>query len=162
MDETASKVGGPTQSTHYEVLGVTPDASQDRVHRAYVAMLAEFRANPITETEERVRRARIAYQVLSNPQSRALYNANLKPPQAPQRRWEKYYLQEEEESLMFWTGAVKLSIMGLLGFFWEYLLLRGLLWLPRALYRAIDALIVRKRPTDEVPEQPVDPQGGQG
>ena len=161
MDEIASKAGGPTQSTHYEVLGVTPDASQERVHRAYVTVLAEFRANPTPEMEDRVRRARIAYQVLSNPQSRALYNADLKLPQAPQRRWEKHYLQEEEESLMFWTGAATFSIVAFLGFFWQYLVLKGLLWLPRALFRAIDALLVRKRPTDEAPEQPVDPQGGQ-
>jgi curved DNA-binding protein CbpA len=162
MDETAFKAGGPTQSTHYDVLGVSTDASQDSVHRAYVSLLAEFRANPTPEMEGRVRRARIAYSVLSSRQSRALYNADLKLPRPPQRRWEKHYLQKEEESLMFWSGAVRFGIFSLWGFFWEYLVLRGLLWLPRALFRAIDALLVRKRPTDEAPEQPVDPQGGQG
>lgn len=162
MDETASKASGPTQSTHYDVLGVSPDASQDRVHRAYVSLLSEFRATPTPEMEGRVRRARIAYSVLSNPQSRALYNEGLKLPQAPQRRWEKHYLQEEEESLKFWTGAATFAIVAFLGFFWEYLVLKGLLWLPRAAFRAMNALLARKHPTDEALEQPVDPQGGQG
>ena len=153
MDETASKVGGPTQSTHYGVLGVNPDASQDRVHRAYVTVLAEFRANPTPEMEDRVRWARIAYQVLSNPQSRALYNADLKLSRPPQRRWEKHYLQEEEDSLMFWTGAARFAIVTFLGFFWQYLVLKGLLWLPRALSRAISALLTRERSSEELSER---------
>lgn len=153
MDETAFGAGGPTRSTHYDILGVSPDASQDKVHRAFVSLLAEFQANPTPWMEERVRRARLAYQVLSSPQSRALYNADLKLPRPPQRRWEKHYLQEEEESLAFWSGVATFSIMGFLGFFWEYLVLKGLLWLPRVLFRAIDSLLVRKPSSDEVSEQ---------
>ena len=152
MEGTSSN-GEPAAPTHYDVLGISPDASQDRVHRAYSSLLAEFRADPSPELELKVRRARIAHHVLSDPQSRAFYNADLKLPQAPQRRWEKHYLQDEEEGLMFWTGAATLSVVSFWGFFWEYLILKGLLWLPRALFRALDALLTRKRPDGKAPEQ---------
>ena len=153
MEETTPSSGEPATQTHYDVLGISPDATQDRVHRAYSALLAEFRENPTAEMEEGVRRARIAHHVLSDPQSRAFYNADLKLPQAPERRWEKHYLQDEEEGLVFWTGAATLSIVSFWGFFWEYLVLKGLLWLPRALFRALDNLLTRKPPADEAPEQ---------
>lgn len=143
----------PAVDTYYEVLGVSPDASQDRVHRAFSALLAEFRADPTPEHEERVRRGRVAYKVLSDPQSRALYNAGLKLPEPPRRKWERYYLQDEEEALTFWTGAALLSVVGLWGFFREYVLLKGLLWLPRLAYRGLNAVLVRKRPSGEAREQ---------
>lgn len=141
MEETSSNGGRPVEQTYYDVLGISPDASQDRVHRAFSSLLAQFRADPSPEIQERVRQARIAYGVLSKPQSRDLYNADLKLGQAPQRRWRKHYLQEEEEGLMFWTGAAWFSIFGLMGLFWQYLLLRGLLGLPRALSRAMNRLL---------------------
>ena len=153
MEETSSNGGEPAGKTHYDVLGISPDASQDRVHRAYSSLLAEFRADPSPDMGERVRRARIAHKVLSDPQSRALYNADLKLPEAPRRRWEKHYLQEEEEALTFWTGAATLSIVAFWGFFWEYLLLKGLLWLPRALLRGLNALLVRKCPPAEASDR---------
>jgi curved DNA-binding protein CbpA len=162
MDESASRAGGLPDQTHYDVLGVSPDASQDRVHRAYRSVLMEFRANPTSEMEDRVRRSRIAYQVLSDPESRALYNAGLKLPRPPQRRWERYYLQDEEESLKLWTGVATMAIYAFWGILWQYLILKGLLWLPRAAYRAIESLLVRKRPADEPPEQPLDSPGSQG
>ena len=153
MEDTTSNGGEPAAETHYEALGISPDASQDRVHRAFSALLAEFRDDPSPAMEARVRRARIAHTVLSDPESRALYNADLKLPEAPQRKWERYYLKEEEEALTFWTGAALLSIVSLWGFFWQYLVLKGLLWLPRALFRGLNAVLVRRRPADEAPEQ---------
>jgi len=149
MEETTPN-GEPAPQTHYDVLGVSPGATQDKVHRAYSALLAEFRENPTPEMEARVVRARIAHRVLSDPQSRAFYNADLKLPKAPQRRWEKCYLQEEEEALAFWSG---IGAAGLKGLLWPYMLLKGLLWLFRAPFRAAGALLTRKRQAEEARER---------
>jgi DnaJ-class molecular chaperone len=150
MEETTPN-GEPVLQTHYDVLGVSPDDTQDKVHRAYSALLAEFRENPTREMEARVVRARIAHQVLSDPQSRAFYNADLKMAPPPQRKWEYDQPNPEEQRLTFWAGVAALSIP--LGPIFSYLFVKGLVRLPRTLARAVGALFSRKRPAEETRER---------
>ena len=149
MEDTTPSGGEPAAQTHYDALGISPDASQDRVHRAYSSLLAEFRDNPTPEMEERVRRARIAHKVLSDPQTRAFYNADLKLSEAPQRKWEYKVENQEEKSLAFWAVVAALPISPLI----SYLFLKGLFRLPIALSRAVGALLSRKRPPEKAQEQ---------
>ena len=150
MEDTAANGGDAAAQTHYDALGISPDASQDRVHRAFSALLAEFRENPSPEMEARVRRARIAHKVLTDPQSRALYNGGLKLAAPPQRTWEYEPQNPEEQRLTFWAGVAVLSIpLGPIG---SYLFVKGLLRFPRVLARAIGAILTRKPPAGEAPE----------
>ncbi len=79
-----------SDETHYDVLRVPPDASQDAIHRAYVSLLARFQREPdqSPETVKRKARARLAYRVLSEDDSRAVYNAQQGLEEPPRRRWE--------------------------------------------------------------------------
>ncbi len=63
-------------SNHYEVLGVSPDASQDEIKKAYRKLARELHpdVNPSPEAEERFKLVTHAYEVLSDPQSRAQYD----------------------------------------------------------------------------------------
>jgi len=115
--------------THYDVLGVRPDAPQSRVHDAYVAALKWFRDNygKDPEAQARLDEVRFAYKIVGNPESRALYNAELALEAPPQKKW-KPYLEEEEESLQFWTNFAVTGIWFVLIGPWA-LLWRGVIWL---------------------------------
>lgn len=61
---------------HYEVLGVSREASQDEIKRAYrkLARTLHPDVNPSEEAAERFKEVTHAYDVLSDPQSRAEYD----------------------------------------------------------------------------------------
>lgn len=145
---TDAATSGSSARSHYDVLGISPDSSQHSVHEAYRSVLAEFHANPTREMQERVKRARIAYRVVSDPASRSLYNRQLNLPQAPPRKWTKDYLEAEEEGLKFWTGFAQIAVAGLIGLFWQYLIVRGLLAIPRLLGRLATVLPTKKPPEE--------------
>ena len=68
---------GPGLNTdHYEVLQISPNAEMETIHRVYRIMAARFHPdNPETGNLERFLLMRRAYEVLSDPQRRAEYDA---------------------------------------------------------------------------------------
>jgi curved DNA-binding protein CbpA len=75
--------------THYDLLGVRPDATQDKIHRAYTNLLKEAQTIPDSpELRAFMQRAKVAYQVLSRPERRAAYHQQLAMKAPPQRKWE--------------------------------------------------------------------------
>lgn len=126
-DETPQTALVP--ETHYDVLGVAPDAPQSRVHDAYVTALKEFRENYESDPDAQARldRVRLAYKVVGSAEGRAAYNATLNLEAPATRKW-KPFLQEEEESLQFWTNFAVTGIWFVLIGPWA-LLLRGAIWL---------------------------------
>jgi hypothetical protein len=77
--------------THYEVLGVSPDASEEDLRRAYLRLARRFHpdrhvggdARAAADAEARMRRINAAWQVLGSATSRAEYDRSLRPPGAP-------------------------------------------------------------------------------
>lgn len=69
----------------YRELGVAPNASSEVIRQAYLALVRRYHpdrapAGRIAEYEERMKRINTAYEVLSNPHSRQLYD-RLRTPQ---------------------------------------------------------------------------------
>jgi hypothetical protein len=71
--------------THYEVLGVDPDASAEQMRKAYLVLARRYHpdyhtgAGPeaTSAAEERMRQVNLAWQVLSDEASRAAYDRSL-------------------------------------------------------------------------------------
>src|SRR5206468_7966601 len=71
-----------TRPNHYEVLGLTPDATGDEIARAFAREVSMFRPQPLGG----VAGAGIAYAVLRDPAKRRAYDDSLglnQPPPAP-------------------------------------------------------------------------------
>jgi curved DNA-binding protein CbpA len=73
------------QKTHYEALGVRPDANYQQLRKAYMRLSAEYAADRRNFPAagwygERVKEA---YRVLSDPDARRRYNAELGLPEPP-------------------------------------------------------------------------------
>lgn len=69
---------GPMADDYYEILGVTPEASQDEIKRSYRRLVKELHPdrNPDDPgAEERFKTVSEAYAVLSDPQRRREYDA---------------------------------------------------------------------------------------
>lgn len=86
------RVSGAAKS-HYEVLGVTPDASVDRIKKAYLAAARDAHPDFHTDddvarmhAEDQMRRINAAWAVLSDPDERSYYDRQrLAADRAPQR-----------------------------------------------------------------------------
>jgi hypothetical protein len=74
---------GRSIPTHYQILGLSRDASSVDIAHAFREKLANARTQP--DADERSEAIRFAYQVLANPTLRAQYDAEL-PPDVRQLR----------------------------------------------------------------------------
>jgi hypothetical protein len=72
----------PTERrNHYRVLYVQPEAPTEVIKAAYRALMSTLRAHPdLGGDPERAARLNAAYQVLSDPEARALYDRSLRRP----------------------------------------------------------------------------------
>jgi serine protease Do len=82
VDESSADIllCGMPRRTHYQVLGVSRDASSIDIANAVRDKLAELKAKPASGAAEDA--VREAYQVLANPDLRAEYDAGLPPDAA--------------------------------------------------------------------------------
>ncbi len=75
----------PAESTtdHYEFLQISPNAQAETIHRVYRFLAARFHPdNPETGDRDKFVRLNRAFEVLSNPERRADYDAELRGKQA--------------------------------------------------------------------------------
>lgn len=76
--------------THYEVLGVAPDVSEEDLRRAYLRLARRYHPDrqldgdprAAADAEARMRRINGAWQVLGSPSTRAEYDRSLRAPDA--------------------------------------------------------------------------------
>ena len=65
-----------SEKDYYDILGVNRDASQDEIKRAYRKLAAKYHPdkNKAPDAEEKFKKVREAYEVLSDPQKRKAYD----------------------------------------------------------------------------------------
>jgi len=93
------------ETTHYQTLGVPPDASQRVVRKAFLALAGEYKRAMISDPSYLgpYERLEAAYEALSDEQRRRLYNAEHALPAPPEDEsrvqrvpvdavWEQAYL----------------------------------------------------------------------
>ena len=101
--------------SHYDVLGIPPGVSQDKIHRAYTQLLRVMQSEPDSPgLRAHLQRAKLAYQVLSHPESRAAYHREREMTGPPKRTWA--VPTEDRMHPAFWIGIFtgRISSMGVL------------------------------------------------
>src|SRR4051794_7649006 len=70
-----------TLPTHYEMLGLTPGASEDDIVRAFAKQMSLYKAWPMAAAAQ----MSIAYETLRNPAKRRAYDDSIgiRPPEPP-------------------------------------------------------------------------------
>ena len=104
--------------THYETLGVSPQASPEEIEKAFTRLAREFHpdrniGDPTAAA--RFREASEAYEVLGNPEKRTRYDAP--PPPVPRAPAPRPAEGEVPEGTKFKAGSVRAEyrVTGLLG-----------------------------------------------
>ena len=87
---------------YYKILEVDKDASSEVIEKAYKTLVKKYHpdlqeSNMKQESEERIKLINEAYEVLSNPDSRAKYDATLKQDEISEEAFNK--LSEENRNL---------------------------------------------------------------
>ncbi len=78
----AGRTTSPTQATHYDVLGVAPDASVEQI-RARYRSLSKTHHPDAGGTRERFEAVAVAHATLADPKLRAEYDTSLLPDPEP-------------------------------------------------------------------------------
>lgn len=66
--------GGPVDTALYELLGVSPTAGDGEIKKAYYKLAKEYHPDKNPENGEKFKEISFAYEVLSNPDKRELYD----------------------------------------------------------------------------------------
>ena len=71
----------PPRNDYYDILGVSREADPGEIKRAYRRLARELHPdlNPDPVTQERFKDVTVAYEVLSDPDKRRLYDSGVDP-----------------------------------------------------------------------------------
>ena len=72
--------------THYQTLGVQPNAPKEVIHAAGRALMSIYHPDKPTRNEDTFKRVSEAHSVLTNPEKRKAYDVNLKAQESASRR----------------------------------------------------------------------------
>lgn len=72
--------------THYDVLGIKPDCSQEEIKKAYRKLSIKYHPDKCGKMTEEYRSISEAYDVLKNPLDRAKYDKSIAPPPAERKK----------------------------------------------------------------------------
>jgi hypothetical protein len=101
------------QETHYDILGVPPDASHRALRHAFLSPRARQRTRMVSDPSalRLFEDAKAAYDALSNYDQRCQYNAELGLPAPPRAEVHTAIssLEDDENRLRFWTSFVRWS-----------------------------------------------------
>ena len=86
---------------YYDILQINQNASPEIIEKAYKTLVKKYHPdlqeeNNKREAEEILKEINEAYEILSNPDKKALYDQNLKNETISQEDYEKMYVQNEE------------------------------------------------------------------
>lgn len=109
--------------THYEILGVSPDALHSEIKQHYRRLVKQYHPdlNPSEEAKELIRRITGAYEVLSDPVKRQRYDWSLNSTAVPQPepesevdentryRWE-YIRKKREQEERNWQQLFRMKV----------------------------------------------------
>lgn len=68
----------PKARTYYQVLGVTPSATFEQIHAAYLTLAKQLHPDKVKNKEEEFKELALAYSHLKTEVSRRAYNIKLK------------------------------------------------------------------------------------
>lgn len=74
--ETPSPPSSPVCLDHYTVLGVPSDSNEEEIRRAYKRLALRYHPdkNPDADAEEKFKQIAQAYEVLTDPEKRSIYD----------------------------------------------------------------------------------------
>ncbi len=75
----------------YKVLGVNQKAGPEKIRRAYRQAAKRYHPDVSPKNEEKFREVQEAYDILSNPERRALYDREISDKRSPGIRLQPYY-----------------------------------------------------------------------
>lgn len=86
---------------YYDILQINQNASPEIIEKAYKTLVKKYHPdlqeeNNKREAEEILKEINEAYEILSNPDKKALYDQNLKNETISQEDYEKMYVQNEK------------------------------------------------------------------